>query len=307
MPVSMAPVSVAPAQQAVAAAVAEPTEEPGVVWPLPLGGLAKDPRFAAGVELIRLGMPGAVQELLAVDQRALPEGPARLLFQILQRTGRGWAARKVARSTLREEVRGPLNSVSRPIWEATWPLAYRKIIERQAKTNRLDPDLLQGLIREESRFNPRARSSTGALGLTQLMPATARQVAASLKLAAVGEQALLQPDQNVRIGAAYLGQLLKHFGGNAAYAVAAYNAGPGAVERWQKALPQADIDEWVEHITFDETREYVKNVLGSYNAYKMLYASQSPLLQITSASPAKDAGLAAREAEAGAGSGAVRR
>jgi soluble lytic murein transglycosylase len=291
------PVSVA-AVQPVTEAVAEPAAEPGVVWPLPLGGLAQDPRFATGVELMRLGMPGAVHELLAVDQRALSEGPARLLFQILQRTGRGWAARKVARSTLREEVRGPLSSQSRPIWEATWPLAYRTIIARQAKTHRLDPDLLQGLIREESRFNPRARSSTGALGLTQLMPATARQVAASLKLSAVGEQTLLQPAENVRLGAAYLGQLLKHFGGNAAFAVAAYNAGPSAVERWQKALPQADIDEWVEHITFDETREYVKNVLGSYNAYKLLYASQSPLLQISSASAAKETGLAASEPEA---------
>lgn len=302
-PVSGVPVSATPASLTSGQALApEPTAEPAVIWPLPMGGLAKDPRFAAGVELSRLGMSGAVQELLAVDQRALPEGPARLLYQIVQRTGRGWAARKVARSTLRDEVRGPLSSTSRPIWEATWPLAFRTLIERQAKTNRLDPDLLQGLIREESRFNPRARSSTGALGLTQLMPATARQVAASLKLAAVGEQTLLQPDQNVRIGAAYLGQLLKHFGGNAAYAVAAYNAGPGAVERWRKALPQADLDEWVEHITFDETRDYVKNVLGSYNAYKMLYGSQSPLLQITTMTPANGAGLAEREAGMG-GSG----
>ena len=205
-------------------------------------------------------------------------------------------------------MRGPLSSTSRPIWEATWPLAFRKLIERQAKTNRLDPDLLQGLIREESRFNPRARSSTGALGLTQLMPATARQVAASLKLSAVGEQTLLQPDQNVRIGAAYLGQLLKQFGGNTAYAVAAYNAGPGAVERWRKALPQADIDEWVEHITFDETRDYVKNVLGSYNAYKMLYGSQSPLLQITTVAPANGAGLAERDVGiGGSGSDALRK
>jgi soluble lytic murein transglycosylase len=279
--------------------VTETGAEPGVVWPLPLGPLARDPRFAAGVELIRLRMPGAVSELLAVDQRALPEGSARLLFQILQRTGRGWAARKVARSTLRQEASGPLSPESRPIWEATWPLAFRSLIERHAKVNRIDPDLLQGLIREESRFNPRARSSSGALGLAQLMPATARQVAASLKLPSVGEKTLLQPAENVRLGAAYLGQLVKRFGGNTAYAVAAYNAGPAAVERWQKALPQADIDEWVEHITFDETRDYVKKVLGSYNAYKLLYASQSPLLQISATSQSKAPGLAVREAEAG--------
>jgi soluble lytic murein transglycosylase len=252
-------------------------------------------------------MPGAVDELLAVDQRALPEGPARLLYQVLQHTGRGWAARKVARSTLGDAVSGPLSPVSRPIWEATWPLAYRSLIERQAKANRLDPDLLQGLIWQESRFNPRARSSSGALGLTQLMPDTAQEVAASLKIPTVGEQALLEPSQNVRLGAAYLGQLLKHFGGNTAFAVAAYNAGPAAVERWQKALPQADIDEWVEHITFEEPRDYVKKVLGSYNAYKLLYTTQSPLLQITTSSPAKGTGVAARDSETGGVSAPARR
>ena len=92
----------------------------------------------------------------------------------------------------------------------------------------------------------------------------------------------------------------KQFGGNAAYAVAAYNAGSGAVVRWQKALPQADIDEWVEHITFNETRDYKKNVLGNYSVYKLLYALETPPLRITTANPAMDAGLAAREAEAGA-------
>lgn len=289
-----------PASEVPAAPAPEAGAEPGVVWPLPLGSLSKDPRFAAGIELIRLRMPGAVDELLAVDQRALSEQPARLLYQVLQRTGRGWAARQVARVSLRHEVSGPLSPSSRPIWEATWPLAYRSIIERQAKVSRVDPDLLQGLIREESRFNPRARSSTGALGLTQLMPQTARAVAASLKLSAVGEQTLLQPAENVRLGAAYLGQLLKRFGGNSAFAVAAYNAGPSAVERWQRALPQAELDEWVEHIAFEETREYVKRVLGSYNAYKLLYASESPLLKISSAPSGQGAGLAAREAETGA-------
>ncbi|WP_373691546.1 lytic transglycosylase domain-containing protein [Hyalangium versicolor] len=302
------PTAVLPASQASGSKVASlvelaaaPAADSSVVWPLPMGRLARDAHFAAGVELLRMGMRGAVDELLAVDQRGLQEGPGRLLYQVIQQTGRGWAARKVARSTLRDEVSGPLSPASRPIWEATWPLAFRSIIERQAKVNRLDPDLLQGLIWQESRFNPRARSSSGALGLSQLMPATAREVAAALKLPALGEQKLLEPAENVRLGAAYLGQLLKRFGGNTAYAVAAYNAGPGAVERWQRALPQADVDEWVEHIAFDETRDYVKKVLGSYNAYKLLYTTQSPLLQISavSAGAGKGAGLAAREPQTG--------
>ncbi|TSC31364.1 transglycosylase SLT domain-containing protein [Corallococcus sp. Z5C101001] len=246
------------------------------VWPLPPGPLQKDPRFAAGVELLRLGQPGVVEELLAVDTRGLAEAPARLLYQTMRRTGRGRATRQVARVSLRQEAAGPLSAASRPVWEATWPLAFRPLIQSSSRSARVDPDLLQGLIREESRFNPRARSATGALGLAQLMPSTARQVADSLKMASFDVSSLLQPAPNIRLGAAYLGQLLKHFDGNPAYAVAAYNAGPAAVERWRRALPQAELDEWVEHIAFDETRDYVKRVLGSYSAYKLLYANEVP-------------------------------
>ncbi|RKH19272.1 lytic transglycosylase [Corallococcus praedator] len=282
----------AAAPAAVTKAVAGvPTSAPGTdeVWPLPPGPLQKDPRFSAGVELLRLGQPGVVEELLAVDTRGLAEAPARLLYQTMRRTGRGRATRQVARVSLRQEASGPLSAASRPVWEATWPLAFRPLIQSHSRAARVDPDLLQGLIREESRFNPRARSSTGALGLAQLMPATARQVADSLKMAAVDEASLLQPAQNIRLGAAYLGQLLKHFDGNPAYAVAAYNAGPAAVERWRRALPQAELDEWVEHIAFEETRDYVKRVLGSYSAYKLLYANQLP----TSFQPARKVPLEA--------------
>ncbi|HEX8698860.1 MAG TPA: transglycosylase SLT domain-containing protein, partial [Myxococcaceae bacterium] len=285
-------------QQAKATVEEEEPSEPEEVWPLPLGTLRQDVHFTAGVELMRLGMPGAVQELLAVDHRSLSEDSGRLIYQMLQRSGRGRAARQVARVTLKQEVHGPLSPSSRPIWEATWPLAYRSLVERHARSARVDPDLLQGLIREESRFNPRARSSTGALGLTQLMPATAREVAARLKIS-VNEQVLLQPGDNIRVGAAYLGQLLNHFEGNPAFAVAAYNAGPSAVERWQKALPQAELDEWVEHIAFEETREYVKRVLGSYSAYKLLYTARSPLLQIAPEPTGETSGLLNREVATG--------
>ncbi|MFB1482145.1 transglycosylase SLT domain-containing protein [Corallococcus sp. RDP092CA] len=262
------------------------------VWPLPPGPLRKDPRFAAGVELLRLGQPGVVEELLAVDTRGLAEAPARLLYQTMRRTGRGRATRQVARVTLRQEAAGPLSAASRPVWEATWPLAFRPLIQGYSRAARVDPDLLQGLIREESRFNPSARSATGALGLAQLMPGTAKQVADSLKLASFEVSSLLQPAQNIRLGAAYLGSLLKHFDGNPAYAVAAYNAGPAAVERWRKALPDAELDEWVEHIAFDETRDYVKRVLSSYSAYKLLYANEVP----ASFAPARKAPLEATRA-----------
>jgi soluble lytic murein transglycosylase len=132
------------------------------------------------------------------------------------------------------------------------------------------------------------------------MPATARAVAASLKMPTVNEQVLLQPADNIRVGAAYLGQLLQQFDGNPAFAVAAYNAGPSAVARWQKALPEAELAEWVEHIAFEETREYVKRVLGSYSAYKLLYTAKSPLLRISPEPTGEASGRLIRELATGA-------
>jgi soluble lytic murein transglycosylase len=77
----------------------------------------------------------------------------------------------------------------------------------------------------------------------------------------------------LRLGAAYLGNLLGEFGGNAAHAVAAYNAGPDAVRRWIRERPGLELDQWVEEIPYAETREYVKHVLASYEAYQQVYAS----------------------------------
>ena len=83
--------------------------------------------------------------------------------------------------------------------------------------------------------------------------------------------ALQRPDLNIRLGAAYLGDLLSQLDGSKVRAVAAYNAGPAAVGRWIRARPDAEVDEWVEQIPAAETREYVKHVLGSYGAYRLVY------------------------------------
>jgi soluble lytic murein transglycosylase len=128
-------------------------------------------------------------------------------------------------------------------------------------------------MREESALDPHALSWAGALGLTQLMPTTAWEVAASLKIRRPTQAQLLDPDLNIRIGATYLSGLVGQFKGVKQHAVASYNAGPSAVNRWRKEQPQAEVDEWVENIPLTETRGYVKRVLRSYNTYKLLYGS----------------------------------
>jgi soluble lytic murein transglycosylase len=241
------------------------------VWPLEAGPLGDDPRFLAGVELLRMQLPDAAAELLAIDRRSLPEDAARLLVEALQRSGSTGAAAYVARTTLGRTLVGGLDDRTADVWRATYPLPFRSMVEQSARASSVDPDLLQALMREESRFNPCARSPTGALGLTQLMPRTAQDVARGLKLGRVVPSMLHRPALNIRLGAAYLSELLSEFEGSMVRAVAAYNAGPVAVWRWVRARPDEEIDEWVEKIPISETRDYVKRVLGSYGAYRLVY------------------------------------
>jgi soluble lytic murein transglycosylase len=225
------------------------------------------------VELLRLGFPEAVSsELLAADRtRAKAEG-IRLLVHLLNLAGDARSAHALARTSLRRELSGRVTSETRPIWELAYPLAFRDAIEKHCTTVKLDPDLLQALMREESALDPQALSWAGALGLTQLMPYTARAVARRLNIGNVTPRRLLDPDLNIRIGSAYLADLVDRWDGTHEYALASYNAGAGAVSKWRRERPALELDEWVEEIPIAETRGYVKRVLRSYNTYQLLYA-----------------------------------
>jgi soluble lytic murein transglycosylase-like protein len=125
--------------------------------------------------------------------------------------------------------------------------AYEPLIAQAAARYGLDPAILHGLIQQESGFDPAARSSSGALGLTQLMPGTATSL---------GVAEPLDPAQSIDGGARYLSEQLRRFGGNIADALAAYNAGPGAVQSYGGVPP------------YPETQAYVTKVLGYAAAYR---------------------------------------
>jgi soluble lytic murein transglycosylase len=131
---------------------------------------------------------------------------------------------------------------TRPV-TTTFPLErFEGAIEQHAAANNLRPDLVRAVIQVESGFNPRARSPKGAMGLMQLMPYTANEL---------GVVNPWDPDENIRGGTVYLRRLLDRFGGNEELALAAYNAGPMAVERYGYAIPP-----------YRETRDYVRKVKG---------------------------------------------
>jgi soluble lytic murein transglycosylase len=126
-------------------------------------------------------------------------------------------------------------------------------------------------MREESALDPRAVSPAGAIGLTQLMLPTAQEMARRLRLGGVSRGKLTDASLNIRLGSRYLGDLVRKFDGSIPLALAAYNAGGGAVSRWLEARRGLDVDEFVEEIPVEETRGYVKRVLRSYAAYRLLY------------------------------------
>jgi soluble lytic murein transglycosylase len=246
------------------------------VWPLDSGPLEDDPHFQSGVEHLRLGMGDvASSELLAVKRTGASAESLRLLVRLLSQAGDARSAHAIARTALRRDLQGRVTPETRPIWEIAYPVAFRPMIEKHCKGAGIDPDLLQALMREESALDPHALSWAGALGLTQLMPSTARSVARALKIRVPAVAKLLDPDVNIHLGAAYLSQLLKHHQGDASFALASYNAGANAVDRWRQAGVDLPLDAWVEEIPLAETRGYVKRVLRSYNTYRLLYGVQA--------------------------------
>ena len=141
-----------------------------------------------------------------------------------------------------------------------FPRAHADLFEKEARRNKVDSSLLFAISRRESAFAADTRSRAGAVGLMQLMPGTARQVARSLKLKRPRTQSLKRPSLNIRLGSRYIADMLKRYNGNPAMALAAYNAGPGSVDRWRPDF-ETDADIWIDTIPFEETRKYVRIVL----------------------------------------------
>ena len=154
--------------------------------------------------------------------------------------------------------------------QTLYPLGYYDEILKLSKKNNLDPYLVLALIREESHFNPEIASSAGALGLMQLMPFTAKEVARRKKVRFQKEK-ITDIATNLDFGITFLRWTLDMFDGNRIFALAAYNGGAGNVNKWRKREHE-DLDYFVEYIPFSETRKYVKKVLRSYEIYKYLYA-----------------------------------
>ena len=154
----------------------------------------------------------------------------------------------------------------------------------------LEPALMLSIIRQESGFDTKAQSRAGARGLMQLMPATAQQVSKTVNQRYSAKRLTTDPYFNIRLGSTYLSGLIDRFGGNYILAIAAYNAGPGNVNRWlqERGDPRSDevdVIDWIERIPFGETRNYVQRVLEGLVVYRTRLGRHSPVISWDKVSP----------------------
>lgn len=158
--------------------------------------------------------------------------------------------------------------------EITLPLKHEDIIRQQAQEKDLDPALIAGVIYAESHFRDGQVSSAGALGLMQLTPETAKDIARRSGGSGFGLKDLGTPQVNISYGAYYLRYLEGRFGGNPTLILAAYNAGEGNVDRWIGEAARAERDFTADDIPFPETRAYVEKVLSARDEYRATYARE---------------------------------
>ena len=169
---------------------------------------------------------------------------------------------------------GNPDHLSRLLAETLFPKGYMTLVVKTLAQYNLDPFLVLSLMRQESAFNARVTSKANAIGLMQLIPPTAREVARTLNQDVPGKENLKDPVVNVQLGIEYLNRLLVSFNQNLVYALAAYNAGPTKVRQWVALRSNMPPLEFIESIPYTETRNYVKKILRNYAIYLTLYDDQ---------------------------------
>jgi len=239
----------------------------------PLETLQADAPYARVEALRAVGLGDFADEELDEAVRRSTGDPRRLyaLSAAYAHEARYFQSLRILRRHFIGLARSAPPALPRAFWDSFYPLGWRAELNAAAARSALDPYFVAAVVREESSFDPQARSRVGARGLMQLMPDTARQLAKGHGLPA-GDDLLADPGANLALGSAYLAGLMKEFG-EPRLAVAAYNAGPARVREWWKARTTDDVEAWVELIPFDETRFFVRRVMLSWEEYRRLYGA----------------------------------
>ncbi len=230
--------------------------------------------LAKSEQLMRLALhKQAMDELQSIRSRT-PNGPRVNLriAQVFRAQNENAAAINALRRAYPDYGQALPEEMTCEVWEVFYPLNWWPTIQQEARRHNIDPYLVAGLIRQETIFNPQARSRANALGLMQILPSTGRMVGRKYSLGGgrITSDDLFNPILSIQLGTAYLSDMIRSFG-RFEYAAAAYNGGPTRVARWLNELPTAEIEEWVDSIPLSETRGYVQGVYRNARQYQRLY------------------------------------
>ena len=238
----------------------------------------------------RLLAAAGLQDLSESELRygARHDGQPELLAMELARTADSpYQGLRYMKAYAPDYLATPFDQMPRRFWELLFPMPYQADLVRNAKLQNLDPYMVAALIRQESEFNPKAISHKNACGLTQIMPATGKQLARKDGVRRFRTSMLFQPSTNLKLGSHYLRSILDQWGGKWEETLASYNAGKTHVDDWVNWGSFQEPAEFVETIPFTETREYVQAVLRNAAIYRRLYGTAA--VAAASDTPAKPA------------------
>jgi tetratricopeptide (TPR) repeat protein len=239
--------------------------------------IVQRPALDLAVMFLKLGYEIQARRSLSSMNLAgeLPGSGRVLLSALYHRSGRSKRAQRLLKKSGIFVASPGKNDAE--FFSTMFPDEFRPLITTISSDYGLPTELSMGLVRIESRFNPRARSGAGATGLTQLMPKTARAVGRRLlKMKRVGRWLLRRPEPNLKIGLRYLKELLEHFKGHSPLALAGYNAGIGAVRSWWRKYPKSPTDVFVELIPYSQARNYVRRVFSIAHMYAQAFHPGKP-------------------------------
>jgi soluble lytic murein transglycosylase len=235
-------------------------------------GPEEDARIVKADQLSNIGLDDwALKELAKAGEKG-PDSPKvnLAIAKIYRSDDDNVRALNTLRRSFPDYSQMKPEEMTREQWDVFYPLAYWDIIVQESKARGLDPYQVAGLIRQETIFTTRARSSASAYGLMQVLVPTGRLTARKYGVSReITAESLYEPRLNIQLGTAYLRDQIDKFG-RIEYVAAAYNAGPQRAVQWKASLP-LEIDEWAEAVPFKETRGYVQGVVRNRLQYLRLY------------------------------------
>lgn len=231
--------------------------------------------YIAAALLSQAGLAEDAADFAADLQRVFRKdmGVAMLVARAHSKAGNHIKAVRTIYNNFRSYLYQKTEGLPEDFWTLYYPRPYWQEVSASAAKHNIDPALLVSLMRQESRFDPNAKSWIGAIGLFQIMPYTAEEIAPQIGMEKISEEDLYQPEINVAVAAELASRLFQYFDNDRVPIIASYNAGEDRVQVWWEAARNEKISEalFIDTIPYKETRGFVREVLSNYFSYKRIY------------------------------------